>query len=120
MSNSALVNIIVNESNQPPVLATMTNRTVALGETVSFTVRATDADLPPQLITFDFAAAPPAGATVNATNGLFTWTANTVGPNTFSIRATDHGPGDLSDEKISRSSSPRRRSSRASDLRTRP
>ncbi len=99
LSNSALVTITVNESNTPPTLAALTNRAVALGEVVSFTATATDSDLPPQLITFDFALTPPAGATVNATNGLFTWTANNVGTNTFTLRATDNGPGAYVDSK---------------------
>jgi hypothetical protein len=93
LSNSALVTITVNESNTPPVLAAITNRTAALGEVISFTATATDDDLPAQLITFDFAVTPPAGATVNPTNGLFTWTANNTGTNVFTLRATDDGPG---------------------------
>ncbi len=100
LSNSALVTIIVNESNTPPTLAAITNRTVALGDTVSFIAQATDADLPAQLLTFDFASAPPAGVTLGATNGLFSWTANTVGTNTFTLRATDNGPGALSSTRI--------------------
>jgi hypothetical protein len=99
LSNSALVTITVNESNTPPALAAVANRAVALGEVVSFTATATDNDLPAQLITFDFAITPPAGATVNATNGLFTWTANNVGTNTFTLRATDSGPGAYVDSK---------------------
>ncbi len=99
LSNSALVTITVNESNTPPALAAITNRTAALGEIISFTATATDSDLPAQLITFDFAVPPPSGATVNATNGLFTWTANTVGTNTFTLRATDSGPGAYVDSK---------------------
>ncbi len=99
LSNSALVTITVNESNTPPALAAIANRTAALGEVVSFTATATDSDLPPQLITFDFAVTPPAGATINATNGLFAWTANNVGTNTFTLRATDNGPGAYVDSK---------------------
>ena len=99
LSNSAFVTITVNESNTPPALAALTNRTVALGETVSFTATATDSDLPAQLITFGFAVPPPAGATVNLTNGLFTWIANNVGTNTFTLRATDNGPGAFVDSK---------------------
>jgi hypothetical protein len=100
LSNAALVTITVNESNTPPVLTAIPNRTAALGEVVSFTATAIDSDLPAQLVTFDFAVPPPAGATVNSTNGLFTWTANTVGTNTFTLRATDNGPGAYVDTKV--------------------
>ena len=89
----------MNESNTPPALAAITNRTVSLGEIVSFTASAMDGDLPAQLITFDFAITPPAGAVIGATNGVFSWTANNVGTNNFSLRATDGGPGALTDVK---------------------
>src|SRR6185369_1150825 len=75
------------------------NRTVALGENVSFTVNATDPDLPAQRLTFDVASAAPAGAAIGPTNGLFSWTANTVGTNTFSVRVTDNGAPALNDTK---------------------
>jgi hypothetical protein len=99
LSGTALVTIIVNESNTPPALAAITNRTVLLGDAVSFTAQASDIDLPAQLIAFDFATAAPAGATIGATNGMFSWTANTVGTNTFTVRAMDNGPGALTDTK---------------------
>ena len=99
LSKSDLVTIIVDEVNIAPVLASLTNRTVALGDTVSFTAPASDVDLPAQLLTFDFTNAVPGGASINATNGLFSWTANTVGTNTFTVRVTDNGPGALADTK---------------------
>jgi hypothetical protein len=99
LSNSTPVTIIVNEVNTPPTLATITNRTVTLGEAVSFNVTVTDADLPAQQVAFDFAAVVPAGATIGTTNGLFSWIVNTVGTNTFAIRATDNGSPALSDTK---------------------
>ena len=99
-SEAALIMIIVSESNQPPALAAISDRSATIGETISFTAEATDSDLPAQPIMFDFVGDVPAGATLNATNGLFSWTANTVGTNSFTIRATDNpgGPG-LSDTK---------------------
>jgi len=69
MSDSSVVTIHVAEVNQAPVLANLADLAAALGETVSFTAHATDADLPAQLITFDFASPPPAGAAIVATNG---------------------------------------------------
>ena len=99
LSDYALITIAVNENNAPPVLTTIPDRTAVLGEIVSFTASATDSDLPAQLVTFDFVGEVPAGATLDATNGVFSWTANTVGTNTISIRATDHGTLALSDTK---------------------
>lgn len=96
LSNATQVTIVVNESNQPPVLASLAERSAALGEVVAFGLNASDADLPTQELAFDFAEAPPAGALLNATNGWFTWTANSVGTNRFTVRVRDDGPGTLS------------------------
>jgi len=90
LSDSALITIVVNESNAAPVLA-MTNRQAMLGEIVSFTPQATDLDLPPQMISFELLGNSPAGAALNSTNGVFSWTANLLGTNTFTVRATDNG-----------------------------
>ena len=99
LSNSAAITIRVNESNAAPVLVVITNRAVLLGETVSFNLSATDTDVPAQLLHFDFASTVPAGATLNATNGLFSWVANNVGTNTFLVRVTDNGFPALSDTR---------------------
>jgi hypothetical protein len=92
-SDSASIMILVNESNLPPTLTAIGDRFATVGETVAFTARATDLDWPAQSITFDLVGEVPAGATVNATNGLFSWTANAVGTNTFTIRGTDNPAG---------------------------
>jgi hypothetical protein len=99
LSDFALITIVVNESNTPPTLTSITNRALALGEAISFTAQAADFDLPEQVLSFDFVGDVPSGATLNATNGLFSWTANMVGTNTFTVRATDSGAPALSDVK---------------------
>jgi hypothetical protein len=65
LSDSFIVLVNVAEANVPPALDVITNRTAALGDTVSLTASATDSDLPPQLITYDFASTPPSGASRN-------------------------------------------------------
>lgn len=97
LTNTAAIIIRVNESNAPPALVTITNRSALLGETVAFTISATDSDLPIQLLTFDFASTVPAGATIISTNGQFSWVANNVGTNTFLVRVTDDGAPAMSD-----------------------
>jgi hypothetical protein len=99
LSNSSPVSIVVNEINEAPQIVSVNNRTAALGETISFAVGVNDNDLPAQQISFDFPDVVPAGATINATNGVFSWTANTVGTNSFSIRAIDNGSPPLYDTK---------------------
>lgn len=96
LSESYVLVVTVTEANVPPVLDAITNRTAALGEAVTFTATGSDTDQPAQHLSFDFAGPPPAGATINATNGAFHWIANTSGTNTFTLRVTDDGPGFLS------------------------
>lgn len=58
--------------NQPPVLATNSNRTVIAGQTLIITNLASDPDVPPQTLTFSLVTSP-AGASINSSNGIFVW-----------------------------------------------
>jgi hypothetical protein len=82
--------------NTAPVLDVITNRVVTLGQTVSFTASATDADLPAQTLTFTLSGAP-SGASINPFTGLFTWTPSTA-PSTNTIRVVviDNGTPSMS------------------------
>ncbi len=80
-------------SNTPPVLAAVANVTLTAGQTLLVTNTATDADVPAQTLTFSLAAAP-AGATINATNGLITWRpaiSQSPSTNVFTVTVTDSG-----------------------------
>lgn len=74
--------------NTAPQMPAISNRTVDEGGTLQFTITATDVETPTQNLRFSLANAP-AGATVNATTGAFSWTPTSaqVG-NTYSITAT--------------------------------
>ena len=63
-----------------PTLAAISNYTVNAGQTVSFTASASDANTN-QTLTFSLAAAP-AGATIGATNGIFSWRLPVANANT--------------------------------------
>ncbi len=65
--DAALTNV-----NEPPALSPISDTSLLAGRTLTFTNVATDPEAPPQLLTFNLLA-PPDGAGVNATNGLFTW-----------------------------------------------
>ena len=62
--------------NQSPVLAAISNQTILAGTALVITNTASDADIPPQTLTFSLLDAPT-NAAINATNGVF-------------IMATDH------------------------------
>ncbi len=75
LTASETISITVNEVNVAPVLAAIGNQTVNEQATLTFTVAATDQDLPAQNLTFSLdAAALSAGMTINATTGAFSFT----------------------------------------------
>jgi len=81
-------------TNYPPVLDTIPNSFVILGQTLSFTAHAIDPDQPPQSVTFTLDPGAPANASINATTGAFSWTptaAQVLTTNLITIRATDNG-----------------------------
>ena len=83
--------------NTPPVLPAQSNQTVNMLTTLTVTNTATDADLPPQTLTYTLLA-PPANAAIS-TNGVITWTptsAQAPGTNTLTTRVTDSGSPALS------------------------
>ncbi len=86
--------IIVIEGNTPPVLATIPDTYVILGQTLSFTASATDNDQPPQTLTYTLDAGAPANAAINPATGAFSWTptiAQVLSTNQITIRVTDDG-----------------------------
>jgi len=64
---------VVTTNRTPPALAAIASQTLLAGRTLSFTNLATDTNnVPVPTLTFSLPNAP-AGAAVNATNGVFTW-----------------------------------------------
>ncbi len=83
-------------TNHFPLLTAMSNRIVSEGALLTFTAVASDPD--GNALTFALDNAP-SGATINSTNGLFTWTPTEAqGPatNVISVRVTDDGSPSLS------------------------
>ncbi len=84
--------------NQPPQMAPLPDRTIEEQAEFSFSIIATDPDVPAQNLTFSLGIGSSSGATLNATNGLFTWTpSEAAGPSTnlFSVIVTDDGSPSL-------------------------
>ena len=81
-----------SSTNHPPVLSAIGNRSVYVGNSLSFTATATDPELPGQTLTYSFASVPPPGATIGAANGLFQWTpATNQGPASYIYCHSRHG-----------------------------
>lgn len=96
--------IIVTPTNGTPVLDAITNHVVLAGEIVTFTATASDPDVPVQPLTFGLDADAPVGASINETNGVFTWTTTEAYAGTNSITvfvedAPDTGAPSKSDSK---------------------
>jgi hypothetical protein len=85
LSAAASFNITVNEVNQNPVLQAIPDQTIREGDLLDLSASASDADLPPQKLTYslvDF----PAGMTIDPTTGQILWqTDESHGPNTFNV-----------------------------------
>jgi hypothetical protein len=99
LTDSTTFSVMVNEVNTAPVLAVIPNQTNAPNTTVAFTASATDSDLPAQALTYTLDPGAPAGATIDASSGAFSWmpTNSHAGTtNTITVRATDNGSPPLS------------------------
>ncbi|HEY0455388.1 MAG TPA: lamin tail domain-containing protein, partial [Verrucomicrobiae bacterium] len=81
-------------ANTPPNVAAINDKVVDEGTLLSFSVVASDTDVPAQTLSYSLDPGAPAGASMNSTNGLFTWTpSEDQGPGiyTLTIRVTDSG-----------------------------
>lgn len=97
-SQSLTFMVTVSEVNQAPQLAVIDNRTATVGAPVTFTASATDPDDPANTVTYSLEG-EPAGATIDPTTGVFTWTPTTAGDFPFTVIATDNGNPALSAER---------------------
>jgi regulation of enolase protein 1 (concanavalin A-like superfamily) len=90
-----------DDENAAPVLSAIGNKTVNEGSLLTFTTSATDPDSA-QTLTFSLDAGAPAGAVINPTSGVFTWTPTEAqGPGSYpvTVRVTDDGSPALSDSE---------------------
>lgn len=90
--------VIVKHTNAPPVLQPIADRSVHYGTLLSIQAVASDPDIPADVLTFSLTVAPT-NMTINATNGLMTWTPALaqLGSNTVTVKVTDNGQPPLSD-----------------------
>ena len=94
--------VVVLETNSAPMLSPIPNFVIHAGSTVIFSNSAADSDIPANTITFTLEPGAPAGAALNSSDGLFTYTTGDgdVGStNVITIRATDDGVPPLSDTR---------------------
>ncbi len=94
--------VVVLESNQPPVLEPVKDRTIHVGSTVLITNVVTDPDIPANTLSFSLNTNSPPGAIVDSSTGIFQWTPDETfldTSNSFTVTVTDNGLPPLSDAK---------------------
>jgi hypothetical protein len=92
--------VVVSEVSRAPVLTVPADQMINELSTLVVTNTATDPDLPANTLTFSLDPGAPAGASINATNGVFTWTPTEAqGPSTnlITVFLTDDGSPPSSD-----------------------
>jgi uncharacterized repeat protein (TIGR01451 family) len=107
LSTAQTFNVVVLESNEPPVLAPISDRAIHAGTTLTITNAATDPDIPTNTLTFSLGSGP-GDAAINSTNGVFSWTpdssfVNTT--NTVTVVVTDYNPSAVNEQHLSASNS---------------
>ncbi|MCB0195211.1 MAG: tandem-95 repeat protein, partial [Anaerolineae bacterium] len=90
--------ITVNEVNQAPVLAAIGDQSVKVNNTLSFTASSTDTDIPANALSYKLTHAP-AGASINSSSGVFSWTPSQTGTYTATVSVSDNGSPTLSDSE---------------------
>jgi len=83
----------VKEPNHPPTLQPVAAQTTAPGQTVTFTVPASDPETPADHLSFSLTGDVPAGATIDAATGEVNWTPEltvTPGEHHLTVQVTDN------------------------------
>ena len=103
LSDRETITVTVGEVNQAPTLAQIPNQTATVGQKLLFTAVGTDTDLPSNTLTYSLEGLFSAGATIDPTTGVFSWTPTVSqigGPHGFTVRVTDNGTPNLFAEHI--------------------
>lgn len=98
LSDFAEFTVLVSEVNLAPVIAPVPEQLVFESFTLSLPIRATDADLPPNLLHFVLASNAPAGLTLGLLDGVLTWTpteAQCDTTNHLTVLVSDNGMPNL-------------------------
>jgi uncharacterized repeat protein (TIGR01451 family) len=102
LSATNSVQVIIRAVNTAPQLAAIPNFTIKEGQPLLITNLATDADLPPQTLTFTLGPGAPAAATIDPSSGVFSWVPSFHdGPSTnfITVVVMDNGLPPMSDSQ---------------------
>jgi hypothetical protein len=93
---------VVPANLSAPSLSFIANRTIDEGTLLTFTNVVTDTDSPPQTLTFTLAPGAPAGASLNAQTGVFSWRPTELQGGAvynFTVQVSDNGIPTRSDSR---------------------
>ena len=93
ISLTGCLSMISPETNNPPVLATISDATITLGETFTYPVEATDPDEGDTLI-YSLTTDPSTDMVIDENSGVINWTPTAVGNFEVNVEVSD---GELSD-----------------------
>jgi hypothetical protein len=94
--------VLVTEVNSPPVLQAIPDRMIHAGGALWVACVAQDSSGESNLLSFSLDGSPPAGLSIEPTNGIVTWATADADANTTNavvVRVTDDGAPPLSDTK---------------------
>ena len=94
LSDHKPFSVTVNEVNITPVLDPIAHQTNHAGNLITFTAKASDADLPANILTFSLDAGAPSNTVIGARSGIFSWTPapeQSPSTNLIRVRVTDNG-----------------------------
>ncbi|MGY8690790.1 MAG: putative Ig domain-containing protein, partial [Verrucomicrobiales bacterium] len=86
--------VVVSEVNANPIIAAISNKTIAAGSQLAFTATATDLDLPQNGISWSFdSVSTGKGMEINPATGAFTWSplSTHAGNHSVTLIVTDNG-----------------------------
>ena len=91
LSDRETITVTMNEVNQAPTLQTIPSQTVTAGQLLTFTAVGIDQDIPANGLTYSLQGVVPAGATIDSTTGVFSWTPTNaqLGLQSVTVRVTD-------------------------------
>ena len=94
--------VTVLETNSPPTLVAIPDRTIHAGSVVTFTNSTSDPDVPANALAYSLDPGAPPSASVGTVTGVFQWPttdANAGTTNPITVHVTDNGAPPMSDAK---------------------
>ncbi|MBS0661392.1 MAG: putative Ig domain-containing protein, partial [Verrucomicrobia bacterium] len=103
LTDAKSFNVQVNDVNSAPIITSVGSKTIGAGNELTFTVAASDSDIPVQSLTFSLDPGAPAGASIDPATGFFRWNVPLTtpsGPVPVTVRVTDNGTPPLASTQV--------------------